>query len=184
MKSFALLLLLPLLTSCATVRMARDPSTLTPNGRAERTRTGKALDYSVATGIAAPPELVWQVLTDAAGYSKWNTTIVRLDGSIAAGGRVQLVAKVAPRRTFKLKVSTFEAPRRMVWEDGGSMFLGVRNFTLTPADGGTTFAMSETFSGGMLGMIAGKLPDFTQDFEAFAADLKKEAESRAAAGTP
>jgi hypothetical protein len=52
----------------------------------------------------------------------------------------------------------------------------VRNFTLIPKDGGTTFVMSETFSGGMLGMIEGSLPDFTRSFDAFAADLKNKAE--------
>jgi len=58
----------------------------------------------------------------------------------------------------------------------------VRTFTLLPAaDGTTTFAMSETLSGGMLGMIEGSLPDFRKSFDAFSADLKKVAEARAAA---
>ncbi len=175
--------LLPLVTSCATVRMARDPASLPTNGRAERVRTSRALDYSVATLIDAPPEIVWEVLTDASGYPRWNSTIVRLDGTIALGSRIRLVAHVAPKRTFKLKVSTLDSPRHMVWEDGGAMFLGVRNFTLAPSGAGTRFAMSETFSGGMLGMIAGKLPDFTNDFETFAADLKREAEARRDAST-
>lgn len=180
-RSFAVSLSLLMLTGCATVRDLRDPSTLPVSGRAERTRSKKALDYSVAVRIAAPSEVVWAVLTDAPGYTRWNSTVVRLDGAIVPGGKLALVSKVAPKRTFKLKVSAFDAPKRMVWEDGNSMFLGVRTFTLIPAEGSTTFAMSETFSGGMLGMIAGKLPDFTADFEAFAADLKREAESRASA---
>ena len=108
--------------------------------------------------------------------------MVRLDGTIALGKEIKLVSKVAPDRTFELQVSEVTPSRRMVWEDGGSMFLGVRTFTLTPrGDGTTVFAMSETFSGGMLGMIEGKLPDFRKPFEDFAADLKRHAESRAAA---
>jgi uncharacterized protein YndB with AHSA1/START domain len=162
---------------CTTVRQLREPSTISPDGRAQKTRVKHALDYSVATLISAPPEVVWNILTDGAAYPQWNSTIVKLDGEVAQGSRIRLVAKVAPKRTFKLKVSAFEAPRRMVWEDGGSIFLGVRTFTLTPrSDGGTTFTMSETLSGGMLGMIERSLPDFTASFEAFAADLKQRAE--------
>lgn len=177
--SWWLLLALPLLTGCATVRSVHDPAELRPDGQAIKTRTEKALDYSVATHIASSRDRVWAVLTDAAGYARWNSTVVSFSGDVAAGGRVQLVAKVAPKRTFKLKVTAFEPPAHMVWEDGNGMFLGVRTFTLTAVgDTACTFAMSETFSGAMLGMIAGKLPDFTADFEGFARDLKREAESR------
>ena len=181
MRSVTVLAVLMLsITGCSTVRLLRDPSTLPVTGRAERTRTKSALEYSVATAIAAPPAVVWQILTDGPGYTEWNHTVVSLEGAIAAGSKVRLVAKVAPKRTFKLKVSGFEPPQRMVWEDGNAMFLGVRTFTLTALGDSTRFTMSETFSGGMLGMIAGKLPDFTEDFERFAADLKRAAETRPA----
>lgn len=179
--TLAMLLLLPLLASCSTTRLLRQPGDVPVHGKAERTRTKQALDYSVAIVIAATPATVWSVLTDGPSYKSWNSTVVSLDGTIAAGNRVALVSHIAPKRTFKLKVSEFEAPHHMVWEDGNSMFLGVRTFTLTATgDTATTFVMSETFSGGMLGMIESKLPDFTPDFEAFAADLKKEAERRSA----
>jgi uncharacterized protein YndB with AHSA1/START domain len=167
-------------SACSTVRQLRDPSSLTPDGRAQKTRVKGALDYSVAVAVAASPEVVWAVLTDAAAYPSWNSTVVSLTGNIRAGGHLELQSRVAPDRTFKLTVSTFEAPRRLVWEDGGAMFLGVRTFTLLPRDdGGTVMAMSETFSGAMLGMIEGSLPDFTASFEAFAGDLKKQAEAQA-----
>jgi uncharacterized protein YndB with AHSA1/START domain len=169
-------------TGCTTVRLLREPSTLAPNGHAERTRAEHALDYSIAIKIAAPPAVIWKILTDAPAYPAWNTTVIKLDGPITLGSGLELVSKDAPDKTFDLKVTTFEAPLKMVWEDGGSMFLGVRTFTLIPAaDGTTTFAMSETLSGGMLGMIEGSLPDFGKSFDAFAADLKKLAESQAAA---
>ena len=57
---------------------------------------------------------------------------------------------------------------------------GVRTFTLTPnADGSTVFSMKEEFSGLMLPMIKGSLPDFAPVFEAYAEDLKRAAESSA-----
>jgi len=57
------------------------------------------------------------------------------------------------------------------------MFKGVRTYTLTPkANGSTDFSMAEVFSGLMLPLIAGSLPDFGPTFEQYAADLKREAE--------
>jgi hypothetical protein len=85
----------------------------------------------------------------------------------------------APGRTFKPKVAEFEADKRMVWRDGfAPMFQGVRTFTLTPADtGATDFAMNEVFSGLMLPMIAGSLPDFVPIFEEYVRCLKSAAEA-------
>jgi hypothetical protein len=84
----------------------------------------------------------------------------------------------APGRIFKVKVKEFTPGKTMLWQDGfAPMFMGKRFFTLQPnADGTTTFTMSETFSGLMLPMIAGKLPDFVPIFEQYAADLKNAAE--------
>ena len=181
MRLLAILLVPLALTacSCSTVRQLKPAETVKVDAPTERTRADDALDYSVAKTINAPPAAVWKVLIDAPSYTKWNSTIVKLDGTIALGQKLALVSKDAPERTFDLTVSTLDAPKRMVWEDGGAMFLGVRNFTLIPsADGAsTTFVMSETFSGGMLGMIEGELPDFTQSFDAFAADLKTTVEA-------
>jgi hypothetical protein len=168
-------------SSCSTVRQLRDPATYPLDGRAAKIKENGAMAYTVATKIAAPPEAVWRVLTDAPAYPSWNSTVVKIDGAISKGQKIQLVAKVAPDRTFDLAVSEFTPASRMVWEDGMpmGMFAGVRTFTLTPQeDGSTAFAMSEVFSGGMLGMIEGSLPDFTSDFEHFAADLKKRVETR------
>ena len=69
----------------------------------------------------------------------------------------------------------------MEWREGNAMFLGVRTYTLTPLAGGasTRFEMNEKFSGLMLPMIGGRLPDFGPIFERYAADLKAEAERAA-----
>jgi uncharacterized protein YndB with AHSA1/START domain len=160
------------------VRQLTEHSTLTPDGKAVKKRTADALDYAVATTIAAKPEVVWAVLTGP-DMTKWNSTLSKFEGSIAQGGKVKLVTKQAPDRTFELAVTTFDAPKKLVWEDGGKAFMGVRTYSLTPtADGtGTVFAMNETLSGRMLGMIEPSLPDFTQPFETVAADLKKAAEA-------
>lgn len=140
------------------------------------------LEYRVGVTIAATPDVVWALLTDAAAYPQWNSTVISVDGEIAAGEQIDLKATIDPERTFELTVSTFEPNRTLVWEDGGNAFRGVRTFTLTPrGDGTTEVTMAEVFTGSMMGMIEGKLPDFRPTFDAFAADLERAAEARAPA---
>ena len=118
------------------VRQLKPASELKPDGVAVKTRTADALDYSVSIAIAAPPSVVWALLTEAKAYPQWNTTIVRVEGTIAKTQTIHLTAKVAPDRVFDLKVTEFVKESTMVWEDGGKAFAGVRTFTLIPTEGG------------------------------------------------
>ncbi len=136
------------------------------------------LGCSVKCEISAPPERIWAVLTDAAAFPRWNSTITSLKGTIALGERLELKVPLDPKRTFRPRVTKLEPNRAMEWSDGmAPMFKGVRTFSLTPKGGGRTeFEMTEVFSGLMLPMIKGSLPDFGPAFEAYAADLKRAAE--------
>jgi uncharacterized protein YndB with AHSA1/START domain len=149
------------------------------SGSATKTKSTFRLEYTVGITINATPEKIWALLTNAKQFPSWNSTVVSIDGDIALGQQIQVKVPIAPKRVFKLRVSEFEPNRRMVWHDGSApMFQGVRTYTLTPqADGSTHFNMSEVFSGLMLPMIAGSLPDFGPSFERYAADLKRAAES-------
>jgi hypothetical protein len=147
--------------------------------KAEKSETTFQMACAVSIDIHAVPERIWALLTDARDFPRWNSTITRLDGTIEHGAKLALEVHAAPGRTFKPKVTELEAPRRMVWSDGfAPMFRGVRTFSLVALDDGSTrFTMEETFSGVMLPLIKGSLPDFAPSFEAYAADLKREAES-------
>lgn len=135
---------------------------------------------AVRCEVQASPQAIWALLTDAASYPKWNSTVTSLKGEIRAGEKLALRVPLDPKRTFSPKVTTLEA-RKMVWADGfAPMFRGVRTFTVTPKEGGVTeFAMQEVFSGVMLPLIKKSLPDFGPAFEAFARDLKRAAEGGA-----
>jgi hypothetical protein len=134
---------------------------------------------SVEATIAARPEVIWRLLTDSAAFPSWNSTVSRIDGEIAEGARLRLEVPSAPGRVFRPKVSRLDAGRSMVWQDGmAPMFRGIRTFSLAPnADGTTRFAMEEEFSGLMLPLIKGSLPDFEPVFARYAEDLKRAAES-------
>ena len=66
----------------------------------------------------------------------------------------------------------------MTWSDGiAGVFKGVRTFELRPRnDTSTDFVMEEHFSGVVFALTKRMLPDFRPVFEAYAGDLKREAE--------
>jgi uncharacterized protein YndB with AHSA1/START domain len=150
----------------------------TPSGRATVVARAFRTETAVAIHIDAPAGRVWSLLTDAADFPRWNSTVDSIEGTIALGQRLRLRVPVAPTRTFKPRVTALEPEKRMVWSDGAApMFRGVRTFTLTArGDGATEFSMVEVLSGLMLPMIRKSLPDFGPPFERYAADLKAEAE--------
>ena len=145
----------------------------------KKTASTFRMDCRVAVTIAAPAEAIWKLLTDAVGFSRWNSTVTSIEGTIALGERLKIRVPIT-ERTFAPKVTELVPNERMVWSDGmAPMFKGERTFTLTPrADGTTEFEMVETFSGLMLPMIKGSLPDFAPIFDRYARDLKNEAERR------
>ena len=139
-----------------------------------------SMECSVSCNISATPAKVWKILTDAASFTAWNSTLTKMEGKIALGETVELEAKSAPGRTFKLKITSLNPGNNMTWEDGfAPMFKGRRTFALTGGSSGdTVFTMTEKFWGLMLPMIKSSLPDFVPIFEQYAADLKQEAEKK------
>jgi uncharacterized protein YndB with AHSA1/START domain len=132
-----------------------------------------ALRYAVERQLPARPERVWALLTDAEAFPNWNSTVAELVGPIALGQRLQIRVPMAPARTFRPWVTTFEAPRLMIWSDGFyPMFRGLRSFELSPSGEGSRFRMEERFEGLMLPMIRSSLPDFAPIFERYAEDLE------------
>ena len=149
------------------------------NGRANKTKSAFRMEYSIGINIKATADKVWAIMTNAADFPRWNSTVKSIEGRIASGETIKLVAVISPTRTFNLNIIEFIPEKRMVWSDGNAMFKGVRTYTVTPKpDGSTDFTMSEEYTGLMLPMIAGSLPDFTSTFEQYASDLKKEAERK------
>jgi len=134
--------------------------------------------FHTSIHIAAPQERVWKILTDAGGYTSWNTTVDKVEGRIAWGEKVTVHAKISPGRAFPVTVSKLEVPREMVWSGGMplGLFKGERTFLLTPRDGGVEFSMTEVFSGLMAPLIAKSIPDLQPAFAEFATCLKQQAE--------
>ena len=147
-------------------------SIMAQNGAASTTKKTFSRTTTISEVIAASPEKVWAILTQADGYTRWNSTIVSLTGTIEMGQKIQLVSTLDPSRTFKLKVKELVPNQRLVWGDG----LGQRTYTLEAEGNGTLFTMTEKIGGPIFPLFAKQIPSFDESFEQFAADLKKEAE--------
>jgi len=145
--------------------------------RVSQQRRMFSLMCRVEVRIEASPETIWALLTDAAKFPRWNSTVTAIDGEISNGRRIR-VHVPGTDRTFTPVVSDVVPDARMTWTGGFALlFRGVRTFRLLPqADGATTFTMQERFSGLMLPVVGRALPDFGPVFERYAADLKNEAE--------
>jgi hypothetical protein len=138
-------------------------------------------EFAAKTSIRATPERIWTLLTDAAGYVRWNNTVEKVEGKIALGERVTLYPKINPGRAFPVKVVRFQTPRQMLWTAGMplGLFKGERSFTLTPGpDGEVEFSMREEYTGLMAPLITRSIPDLQPTFDEFASDLKRAAEAK------
>ena len=135
--------------------------------------------FEASAPIAASPEAIWAILTDAPNYPTWDSGVERVEGRIAPGERITVFSAVNPGRPFPVNVTEFSPGRRMVWSGGMplGLFKGVRTFTLTPqGDRGTNFIMREEYSGPLAGLIGRSIPDLQPSFERFVTGLKRRAE--------
>lgn len=134
--------------------------------------------YTTSVEIKAPADRVWTVLTQDLQRDPTPFGIIRMDGAIAQDSKIKLRSEVDPKRAFALKVTTFEAPSKMVWRGGMpfGLFVGTRTFQLSEAGQTTVFRMQEVFRGALSGLIVKSIPDLTPSFETFANTLKEKAE--------
>lgn len=134
--------------------------------------------YSATTKIDASPQVIWDILTDSHGYPQWDPAMDHIEGKLAPGETVKFFTKLSSQ-AFPVKVTVFEPGRKMVLTGGIplGLFKSERTHSLTPETGGqTTFKTEEVFSGLLLPILGRIIPDLTENFRAFAAALKKQAE--------
>ncbi len=135
--------------------------------------------YRAETIINASPDKIWALLVDGGRYPEWDPGMDRVEGDIALGQSVKFFTKINPSQAFPARVTTFEPGKKMVLTGGMplGLFKSERTHTLTAnADGTTTFETKEIFSGLLLPLFGGNIPDLTETFVTFAAGLKDRAE--------
>jgi hypothetical protein len=134
--------------------------------------------------IDAPPETVWDMVTDLDQYSEWNPFIVSVAGEAKVGER--LTNRMAPpegkEMTFKPRVTEVDTAQTFEWLGRFGLpgvFDGRHRFDLSPTpEGGTRVVHSEQFSGILVRFMRKSLDTQTkQGFEAMNAALKTRAEN-------
>jgi uncharacterized protein YndB with AHSA1/START domain len=154
--------------------MNRQADSQITEGKARTIKKMFSRETSVSTTIQADPAIVWALLTHAADFPRWNSTVTSMKGEIREGGSVELKSILDDKRTFKLKVKEFVPEKRLVWGDA----TGSRVYTLTRGEAGSTiFTMTERIGGPLFPLFASSIPSFDEVFERYATDLKKEAET-------
>lgn len=141
--------------------------------KAVTARTMFSRETTVGVEIEAEASIVWALLTRAADYPRWNSTVISIKGDIREGETIELKSTLDEKRTFKLKVKEFSPEKRLVWGDA----MGNRVYALEKAGSKVRFTMTEKIGGPLFPLFAGMIPAFDESFETFAADIKKEAET-------
>jgi hypothetical protein len=140
----------------------------------------RTLDASI--DIAAPPERVWQVISDLPSYVLWNPFIVRAGGELALGGRLR-VTIVAPGHrpvTFKPRILELEPGRSVTWLGRTllpGLFDGHHTLSVTATTDGTRFRTREEVSGALVPLLGGIMRDSQRGFEAMASAVKARVEA-------
>ncbi len=135
--------------------------------------------FEASAEINASADRIWAILVDGQRYPDWDSGVLSVDGRIAPGETIKVVSGVNPGRTFPVKVTEFDANRKMTWSGGMplGLFKGVRTFSLAPTTGGTTrFNLREEYTGPLLAMMWRSMPDLGPSFAQFATGLKERAE--------
>ena len=144
------------------------------NGKASTTKKFFSRTTEVGLDIQADSSIIWALLTNAADFPRWNSTVLSIEGNIEPQGKIKLKSTLDPKRVFQLKVKEFISDQKLVWGDA----MGARVYTLVNKGNGLThFYMHEKIGGPLFPLFAKMIPAFDKPFEQFASDLKKEAES-------
>ena len=97
----------------------------------EPRHVGAMQAYEASSVIDADPAVIWAVLVDGPKWTEWDSAVVRVDGTIAAGEKVTVFPEVNPKRGFPVRVVEFRPGERMVWRGGMpfGLFTGTRTYT-------------------------------------------------------
>lgn len=132
--------------------------------------------------IQSPPEKVWSVLTDFAGYPRWNPFIKSLQGEVAVGSTIEVNIQPPGNKpmSFKPKVLTYVPNRELSWLGKlwfSGLFDGLHSFQIQDHGNGTcTLFHEERFSGILTGLL--NLENTKKGFEAMNEKLKEKAENK------
>ena len=130
--------------------------------------------------IAAPPQVVWEVLTRFENWPNWNPDVKSMSfpGPLAPGSEFRW--KAGPG-TIVSTLERVEAPRHISWRGRTLTIDAYHEWWLEPSDGATHVRTEESFSGLLARLLRGTLQKtLDKSFEDGLGRLKHEAERHSA----
>jgi uncharacterized protein YndB with AHSA1/START domain len=131
--------------------------------------------------IAAPPEVVWDVLTRFEEWPQWNPEVksMSIDGPAAPGTEFRW--KSGPG-TIVSTLEQVDPPGYIRWRGRTMSIKAMHEWRLEPRDGGTHVETEESFSGLLARLFGGQLQKtLDKSLDEGLEHLKGEAERRAGA---
>ena len=130
---------------------------------------------------AAPPEVVWEVLTDFGRWQEWNPEVKSMsyEGPLASGAMFRW--KAGPG-TIVSTVEEIDRPRYIRWRGRTLSISAIHEWRLERRGGGTHVETEESFSGFLVRLLRGTLQkQLDRALEEGLGHLKREAERRSGA---
>ena len=131
--------------------------------------------------VAAPPEVVWDVIADFPAWPDWNPDVksISIDGPVAPG--TQFRWKAGPT-TITSTLREVERPGAIAWSGKALGLAAVHAWRLEPRDGATLLRTEESWDGLLPRLLRGRMQRTLQDsLDTGLPHLKAEAERRARA---
>jgi hypothetical protein len=135
--------------------------------------------------IEAPPERVWQVLTDFEAYPQWNPLFPEMEGDLVVGSKLRFHITPPGGRSARISptVLAVTPPRELRWRGGlpiPGLFIGEHTFLIEPrGEAGSHLVHAERFSGMLVPVFGGTLRKTAQGFEEMNRALKARCEAGA-----
>lgn len=134
--------------------------------------------HEASRRTAAPPEVVWRIWSDPAGWSRWNPDVAEMsvEGPFATGASATMRTRAG--RTHRMHVAEVTAPSRFVLETRAMPGMHMRfRCTVEPDGAGSRIAQAVEMSGPMGSLLGGRAaPKVAAGFEPILAALAAEAE--------
>jgi uncharacterized protein YndB with AHSA1/START domain len=136
---------------------------------------------SAEAQVAAPPEVVWDILAALETWPSWNPDVksVQVDGPVAEGTTFRWKAKPG---TIRSRIERLDRPSLIGWTGRTLGIDAVHVWRLEPRDSGTFVRTEESFSGLLPRLMRGRIQK-TLDaaLDTGVRQLKAEAERRSGA---
>jgi len=150
---------------------------------ARRQSTIKTLtmDFEITVDVAAPPDVVWSVMSDAERWHEWTPSVrsIRiLDKPLRIGSRALIRQPRFPPALWK--VTALEPGRSFTWKSGVPGMWVYARHSVAPAQGGSRAHLHLHYEGALGALLARMTRDITNRYLGLeAAGLKKRSEERA-----